>query len=87
MKAEQWVAFLARDPERELIAAIRAFSALLAVLGKRLRSEGEYEEIAENLSEAIFSLRVLREIFGVGNLEVEERIQRKADGFPAEKGR
>ena len=87
MKAEQWVTILARDPERETVSAIRVFSALSAALAGRLHSKGDREEIAGDLSAAVFSLRILREIFGVGNLEIEERIQRKVDGFSAEKDR
>ena len=87
MKAEQWVAILARDPDREIPSAVRDFSALSAALMRKLCTEGDYEEIVEAIAEAVFALRVLREIFGVGNLEVEERIQRKTEGFPAEKGR
>lgn len=87
MKAEQWVAILARDPDREIPSAVRDFSALSAALMGELCTEGDYEEIVEAIAEAVFALRVLREIFGVGNLEVEERIQRKTESFPAEKGR
>lgn len=85
MRAEQWVAVLARDPDREIPSAVGALSSLSAVLMRRLLTEGDYEEIVEAIAGAVFALRVLREIFGVGNLAVEERIQRMSDGFSVTK--
>ena len=81
MRAEQFIPYLARDGEKQLLVAVETLGRLGSALTKRLRGDGDFEEIREEMAKAAFCLRELQEIFGIGNLEIEERIQRGIDGY------
>ena len=81
MRAEQFIPYLARDGEKQLLVAVETLSKLGSVLTKRLRGEGDFEAIREGMAQTAFCLRELQEIFGIGNLEIEERIQSGIDAY------
>ena len=81
MRAEQFIPYLARDGEKQLLITVEALGELSAELTKRLRGDGNFEKIREKTAKAFFCLREVQEIFGIGNLEIEKRIQEIIDGY------
>lgn len=81
MRAEQFIPYLARDSEKQLLLSVETLGELGSALTKRLRGDGDFEAIREAMAKAAFCLRELQEIFGIGNLEIEERIQNGIDAY------
>lgn len=87
MRAEQFIPYLARESEKQLLMTVETLGELGSALTKRLCGDGDFEAIREGMAKTAFCLRELQEIFGIGNLEIEERIQSGIDAyFSAESG-
>ena len=81
MRAEQFIPYLAKDSEKQLLVAVETLGELGSALTKRLRGDGDFEIIRKAMAKTVFCLRELQEIFGIGNLEIEERIQSGIDDY------
>lgn len=86
MKAEEFVQKITKDnPKVQGIVCMEELAELIHAISKWERGNADSENIAEEIADVTLCLRELQEIFGIGNLEIESRIQAKIDRFYGER--
>ncbi len=83
MNREKFVRKIAEhgDSREQVIVCMEELGELSHALSKWLRGVSDMENLSEEIADVTLCLDELREIFGVGSLEIEERIQEKIDRF------
>ena len=86
MRVEDFVVKITKEnPKVQGIVCMEELAELIHAISKWERGNVESENLAEEIADVTLCLRELQEIFGIGNFEIESRIQAKIDRFYGDK--